>query len=117
MGLPSDSPSNVLSSVLPLFIFATGLYTCSMTLQPATDQQTRVLSISMTNLLVKAGLEGSAFSGEQVSARLPIETGLYSDQTELRLSNLHPSAELTIFGPTSALSDMEVRDLFLVFTD
>ncbi|XP_035513048.1 nuclear pore membrane glycoprotein 210 isoform X2 [Morone saxatilis] len=85
-----------------------GLYTCSMTLQPMTDQQTRVLSMSMTNLLVKAVLEGSAFAGEQVSAVLPIEPGLYSDQTELLLSNMHPSAELTIYGPTAALSNMEV---------
>uniref|UniRef100_A0A7N6BU54 BIG2 domain-containing protein n=1 Tax=Anabas testudineus TaxID=64144 RepID=A0A7N6BU54_ANATE len=85
-----------------------GLYTCFLTLQPVTDQQTRVLSISMTNLLVKAGLKGSAFSGEQVSARLPIEAGLYSDQNELLLSNLHPSAELTIYGPTASLSNMEV---------
>ena len=72
------------------------------------DQQTRVLSMSMTNLLVKAGLEGSAFSGEQVSATLPMEPGLYSDQTELLLSNLHPSAELTVYGPTATLSSMEV---------
>lgn len=85
-----------------------GFYTCSMTLQPITDQQTRVLSVSMTNLLVKAGLEGSTFSGVQVSARLPIEPGLYSDQTELLLSNLHPSAELTVYGPTAALSNVEV---------
>ncbi|XP_029011071.1 nuclear pore membrane glycoprotein 210 [Betta splendens] len=85
-----------------------GLYTCSMTLQPVTDQQTRVLSMSMTNLLVKAGLKDSAFSGEQVSARLPIEPGLYSDQSELLLSNLHPSADLTIYGPAAALSNMEV---------
>ncbi|XP_044207721.1 nuclear pore membrane glycoprotein 210 [Thunnus albacares] len=85
-----------------------GLYTCSMTLQPMTDQQSRVLSISMTNLLVKAGLEGTVFSGEQVSTTLPIEPGLYADQTELLLSNLHPSAELTVFGPSAALSDMKV---------
>lgn len=74
-----------------------------------TDHQTRVLSMSMTNLLVRAGVQGSAFSGEQVSAVLPVEPGLYSDQTELLLSNLHPSAELTIYGPTVALSSMEVR--------
>ncbi|XP_054647663.1 nuclear pore membrane glycoprotein 210 isoform X2 [Dunckerocampus dactyliophorus] len=85
-----------------------GFYTCSMTLQPMADQLTRVLSMSMTNLLVKAGLEGSAFSGEQASARLPIEPGLYSDLTELLLSNLHSSAELTVFGPAAALADMEV---------
>nr|XP_020466290.1 nuclear pore membrane glycoprotein 210 [Monopterus albus] len=85
-----------------------GLYTCSLTLQPVTDQQTRVLSMSMTNLLVKAGLKGSAFAGEQVGTRLPIEPGLYCDQTELLLSSLHPSAELTVYGPTAALYNMKV---------
>uniref|UniRef100_A0A8D3D5Y6 Nucleoporin 210 n=1 Tax=Scophthalmus maximus TaxID=52904 RepID=A0A8D3D5Y6_SCOMX len=70
---------------------------------PMSDQRTRVLSMSMTNLLVKAGLEGSAFSGEQVSARLPIEPGFFSDQTELLLSNLHPSAEEKRFAFTSLL--------------
>ncbi|XP_068603355.1 nuclear pore membrane glycoprotein 210 [Brachionichthys hirsutus] len=80
-----------------------GLYTCTVTLQPMTDQQTRALSMSRTNLLVRADLDGSAFSGEQVSAVLPLEPGLYSDQTELLLSNLHPSAELTIYSPTAAL--------------
>nr|XP_061802177.1 nuclear pore membrane glycoprotein 210-like [Nerophis lumbriciformis] len=85
-----------------------GLYTCSLTLQPMADQLTRVLSMSMTNLLVKAGLEGSTFSGAQIHATLPIELGLYSDLTELKLSNMHPSAELKIFGPAAALADMEV---------
>ncbi|KAK5613945.1 hypothetical protein CRENBAI_014064 [Crenichthys baileyi] len=85
-----------------------GLYTCSITLQPMTDQQTRVLSVSMTNLLVKADLVGTVFTGEQVSTRLPIEPGLYSDQAELLLSNLHPSAEFTVYGPPTVLSNMEV---------
>ncbi|XP_033825392.1 nuclear pore membrane glycoprotein 210 isoform X2 [Periophthalmus magnuspinnatus] len=85
----------------------TGLYACSLTLQSLSEQQTRALSMSLTNVLVKAGLEGSAFSGEQVSARLPVEPGLYSDQSELLLSNLHPSAELTVYGPTAALSGVE----------
>lgn len=73
-----------------------------------TDQQTRVLSMSMTSLLVKAFPEGSLFSGEQVAALLPLEPGLYSDQTELLLSSLHPSAELTVYGPAVALSNLEV---------
>uniref|UniRef100_A0A3B4AQW5 BIG2 domain-containing protein n=1 Tax=Periophthalmus magnuspinnatus TaxID=409849 RepID=A0A3B4AQW5_9GOBI len=85
----------------------TGLYACSLTLQSLSEQQTRALSMSLMNVLVKAGLEGSAFSGEQVSARLPVEPGLYSDQSELLLSNLHPSAELTVYGPTAALSGVE----------
>ncbi|TKS77795.1 Nuclear pore membrane glycoprotein 210 [Collichthys lucidus] len=103
-----DFPANDVFKAHTGFDSSIGLYTCSMTLRPMTDQQTRVLSMSMTNLLVRAVLEGSAFSGEQVSAMLPIEPGLYSDQTELLLSNLHPSAELTIYGPTAALSNMEV---------
>lgn len=96
--------------VFPLWILAPGLYTCSITLQPSvTEQQTRVHSMSMSNLLVKAGLEGSASSGEQVGAILAIDLGLYSDMTELMLTSLHPSAELTIYGPAAALSGMEVR--------
>ncbi|KAM4737044.1 LOW QUALITY PROTEIN: nuclear pore membrane glycoprotein 210 [Anableps anableps] len=85
-----------------------GHYTCSLILHPMTDQQTRVLSVSMTNLVVEAGLVGSAFTGHQVSAWLPIEPGLYSDQTELLLSNLHPSAEFTVYGPLAVLSSIEV---------
>lgn len=82
-----------------------------------TDQQTRVLSMSMTNLLVKAVLEDSVSSGEQVGAVLPLEPGLYSDQTELLLSSLHPLAELTIYGPAVALSNLEVgRDMLTSFT-
>ncbi|XP_029579505.1 nuclear pore membrane glycoprotein 210 [Salmo trutta] len=87
---------------------STGFYSCSLTLQPLSDQQTRVLSLSMTSLLVRAGVKGSAFSGKQVCARLPVETGLYSDQTELLLSNLQPSAELTVYGPASALDSLKV---------
>ncbi|KAM7404954.1 hypothetical protein PAMP_012253 [Pampus punctatissimus] len=103
-----EFPANDVFKTHTSFDFNIGLYTCSVTLQPMTDQQTRVLSMSVTDLLVKAGLEGSGFSGEQVSTRLPIEPGLYSDQTELLLSNLHPSAELTVYGPVAALSDIEV---------
>uniref|UniRef100_A0A3B5M437 Nucleoporin 210 n=1 Tax=Xiphophorus couchianus TaxID=32473 RepID=A0A3B5M437_9TELE len=104
------SPNDVFKTHTPLVpVFAPGLYTCTMTLQPTTNQQTRLLSVSMTNLLVKAGLVDSVFTGEQVSAQLPIEPGLYSDQTELLLSNLHPSAEFTVYGPPAVLSTIEVR--------
>ncbi|XP_047462867.1 nuclear pore membrane glycoprotein 210 isoform X2 [Mugil cephalus] len=103
-----DFPANDVFKTQVSFDSGLGLYTCSMTLQPMTDHQTRVLSMSMANLMVKAGLEGTAFSGEQVGTRLPIEPGLYVDQTELLLSNLHPSAELTVYGPISALTTMEV---------
>lgn len=86
------------------FDSSSGLYVCSISLQPVTEQH----KLSTSNLLVKAGLEGSTFSGEQVSAILPIDLGLYSDPTELLLSTLHPTAELTIYGPPAALSDIEV---------
>lgn len=85
-----------------------GHYMCSITLNPLTDQQVRVLSMSMTSLKVRAALEGSTFSGEQAAVVLPLEPSLYSDKSELMLSNLHPSAELTIYGPTAALSSLEV---------
>lgn len=103
----SFSPSDVFKTHTS-FDCATGLYTCSLTLQSMSDQQSRVLSMSLTNVLVRAGLEGSAFSGEQVSVRLPVEPGLYSDQTELLLSSLHPYAEFKVYGPMAVLSNMEV---------
>uniref|UniRef100_A0A3Q3XAI0 BIG2 domain-containing protein n=1 Tax=Mola mola TaxID=94237 RepID=A0A3Q3XAI0_MOLML len=103
-----DFPANDVFKTHTGFDSSIGLYTCSLTLQPMTDQQTRVLSMSLTNVLVKAVLEGSAFFGEQGSALLPLEPGLYSDQAELLLSNVHPSAELTIYGPNPALSTLEV---------
>uniref|UniRef100_A0A8C8CTE7 BIG2 domain-containing protein n=1 Tax=Oncorhynchus tshawytscha TaxID=74940 RepID=A0A8C8CTE7_ONCTS len=103
---PTPNVTSLPPPSLPLSL--PGFYSCSLTLQSLSDQQTRVLSLSMTSLLVRAGVEGSAFSGEQVSARLPVETGLYSDQTELLLSNLQPDAELTVYGPTAALGSLEV---------
>ncbi|KAM8829564.1 nuclear pore membrane glycoprotein 210 isoform 1-T1 [Synchiropus picturatus] len=83
-----------------------GLYVCSLSLRPLTDQQTRVLSMSRTSLMVRA--EQPNFFGEEISAVLPIEPGLYSDQSELLLS-LHKCAELTVFGPPDALSDLQAH--------
>ncbi|XP_077380724.1 nuclear pore membrane glycoprotein 210-like isoform X2 [Festucalex cinctus] len=90
------------------FNSSNGLYTCSLTLQPMEVYQAEELNSPMTSLLVKAGLEGSTFSGEQVSATVRIEPGLYTDLPALTLSNVKPSVELTVFGPVSALADMEV---------
>lgn len=73
-----------------------------------------MLSMSMTSLKVRAALEGTAFSGEQAAVVLPLEPSLYSDKSELMLSNLHPSAELTIYGPTAALSSLEVAPFFAI---
>ncbi|XP_057685549.1 nuclear pore membrane glycoprotein 210-like isoform X2 [Corythoichthys intestinalis] len=103
-----DFPASSVFKTRTSFDPKIGFYTCSMTLQHMADQLTKLLSMSMPNLQVKAGLEGSTFSGEQVIATLPIELGLFSNLTELMLSTLHPSAELTVFGPAAALADMEV---------
>ncbi|XP_041954056.1 nuclear pore membrane glycoprotein 210 [Alosa sapidissima] len=90
------------------FDTSAGLYSCVVTLQPVTDQQIKVLSMSMTNLLVKAGVESSHFSGEQVGALLPVNPGLYSDQNEVILSNQHTSADVTVYGAPGALGSLEV---------
>lgn len=111
LGFSSDAidfPANDVFKTHTSFDSGVGSYTCSITLQPMTDARTRALSMSRSSLLVRGGPEGGAFSGEQVGASLPIEPGLYSDQTELVLSNLHPSAELIVYGPAAALSNMEV---------
>uniref|UniRef100_A0A671RVB1 Nuclear pore membrane glycoprotein 210-like n=1 Tax=Sinocyclocheilus anshuiensis TaxID=1608454 RepID=A0A671RVB1_9TELE len=51
---------------------------------------------------------GSLFSGEQLSVQLPVSPGIYADQTDIVLSNQHPSAELTIYGTTGALQQLDV---------
>ncbi|XP_028309349.1 nuclear pore membrane glycoprotein 210 isoform X2 [Gouania willdenowi] len=104
-----DFSTNDVFKTLVSFDSSVGLYTCLVTLLPLTEQQTRLLSMSMANLLVTPGLQGNIFSGEQLSARLPIEPGLFSDQTQLLLSNLHPSAELTVYGPPEALSNLKAE--------
>ncbi|KAJ8384181.1 hypothetical protein AAFF_G00207990 [Aldrovandia affinis] len=85
-----------------------GLYTCSISQGPVTNEQLRALTLSMTQLVVQATVEGSLFSGEQISAQLPISPGLYTDQKDLLLSPQHPSADLTIYGSPAALSSLEV---------
>uniref|UniRef100_A0A673J3B3 Nuclear pore membrane glycoprotein 210-like n=1 Tax=Sinocyclocheilus rhinocerous TaxID=307959 RepID=A0A673J3B3_9TELE len=68
----------------------------------------KVLSLSMTEVEVRASVQESLFSGEQLSVRLPVSPGIYADQTDLILSNQHPSAELTIYGTAGALQQLDV---------
>ncbi|XP_043080989.1 nuclear pore membrane glycoprotein 210 [Puntigrus tetrazona] len=91
------------------FDASTGFYSCSLSFKPMSDQQVKVLSLSMTEVEVKAGVQGSVFSGEQISARLPVSPGIYADQTDIILSNQQPSAELTIYGPTAVLQQLDVK--------
>ncbi|CAL8325175.1 unnamed protein product [Merluccius merluccius] len=103
-----DFPAERVFATHTAFDSDAGLYSCTVEPQPISEQQTRVLSMSMTHLLVAAGLRGAASPGDQGSTRLPIEPGLYSDQMELMLSSSHPTAELTVFGPAATLANMEV---------
>ncbi|KTG03569.1 hypothetical protein cypCar_00032359 [Cyprinus carpio] len=82
---------------------------CALSFKPMSDQQVKVLSLSMTEVEVRAGVQGSVFSGEQLSARLPVSPGIYTDQTDIILSNQHPSAELTVYGPAAALQQLDVK--------
>lgn len=91
------------------FDTTTGFYSCVLNLRPMTDQQIKVLSMSMTNVVVRAAVEGSHFSGEQVSAQLPVNPGFYADQTDLILSSQHSSADLTVYGASAALQHLEVK--------
>uniref|UniRef100_A0A8B9HPM5 Nucleoporin 210 n=1 Tax=Astyanax mexicanus TaxID=7994 RepID=A0A8B9HPM5_ASTMX len=86
-----------------------GFYSCVLNLRSITDQQIKVLSMSMTNVVVRAAVEGSHFSGEQLSAQLPVNPGFYADQTELILSSQHSSADLTVYGASTALQHLEVK--------
>uniref|UniRef100_A0A9J7XD15 Nucleoporin 210 n=1 Tax=Cyprinus carpio carpio TaxID=630221 RepID=A0A9J7XD15_CYPCA len=91
------------------FDASTGFYSCALSFKPMSDQQVKVLSLSMTEVEVRAGVQGSVFSGEQLSARLPVSPGIYTDQTDIILSNQHPSAELTVYGPAAALQQLDVK--------
>ncbi|XP_059384596.1 nuclear pore membrane glycoprotein 210-like [Carassius carassius] len=44
-----------------------------------------------------------------LSARLPVSPGIYSDQTDIILSHQHPSAKLTVYGPPAALQQLHVK--------
>lgn len=77
------------------------------------EQQVKVLSMSMTDVEVTAVVQGSHFSGDQTSIRLPVNPGIYADQTEVILNNQHTSADLTVYGSTGALQQLNVTSFFI----
>lgn len=91
------------------FDASSGFYSCALSFKPMSEQQVKVLSVSLTELEVRAGVQGSLFSGEQLSVRLPVSPGIYSDQTDIILSHQHPSAELTVYGPPATLQQLHVK--------
>lgn len=91
------------------FDTSTGFYSCVLSLKAMSEQQVKVLSMSMTDMEVTAAVQGSHFSGDQTSVRLPVNPGIYADQTEVILSNQHTSADLTVYGTTGALKQLNVK--------
>lgn len=88
---------------------AAGVYSCALTLGPLTEQQVKVLGMSMSSVRVEADVEGSRFSGERVSAELQVNPGFYADQTHIILSSQHTTAELSVFGATGLLQHLQVH--------
>ncbi|KAJ8333361.1 hypothetical protein SKAU_G00422570 [Synaphobranchus kaupii] len=109
-----EFPAHDIFSTQTGFDPSTGFYTCSISWRLLTDeqqqrdQQQRALTLSLAQLVVQAAVEGSPFSGQQISVQLPISPGLYSDQKDLFLSDQQPSADLIIYGPPASLSSLEV---------
>ncbi|XP_044881226.1 nuclear pore membrane glycoprotein 210 [Mauremys mutica] len=104
-----DFPAHDIFTAEPGFDAVSGHYTCSITMHRLTDKQLKHLSMSKTALLVTASIQGSHFSGEQISAEVPFNPGFYADQTEILLSNHYTSSDLKIFGATEILDKLEVK--------
>ncbi|NXA45266.1 PO210 protein, partial [Nothocercus julius] len=104
-----DFPARDIFIAEPGFDAISGHYTCSITMHRLTDRQLKHLSTRKTTLRVAASVQGSRFSGEQISAEVPFNPGFYADQTEMLLSNHYTSSDVKIFGATEILDTLEVK--------
>ncbi|XP_038668645.1 nuclear pore membrane glycoprotein 210 [Scyliorhinus canicula] len=104
-----EIPPEDLFNVQTGFDTHTGHYTCSVTMQKLTDHQLKVLSKAKTSVNVKASILGSHFIGEQIGASIPFLPGFYADHSEILLSNLYTSTEVTVFGTSEILGNLEVK--------
>ncbi|NXK52401.1 PO210 protein, partial [Chauna torquata] len=104
-----DFPAHDIFIAEPGFDAVSGHYTCSITMHRLTDKQLKHLSMSKTVLRVTASIQGSHFSGEQISTEVPFNPGFYADQTEMLLSNHYTSSDVKIFGATEILDTLEVK--------
>ncbi|NWJ09888.1 PO210 protein, partial [Crypturellus undulatus] len=104
-----DFPAHDIFIAEPGFDAISGHYTCSITMHRLTDRQLKHLSTRKTALRVAASVQGSRFSGEQISAEVPFNPGFYADQTEMLLSNHYTSSDVKIFGATEILDTLEVK--------
>lgn len=92
------------------FDSTTGFYSCVLNLKAMSEQQVKVLSMSMTDVEVSAAIQGNHLTGDDHnSVRLPVNPGIYADQTEIILSNQHTSADLTVYGTAGALQQLDVK--------
>ncbi|KAG2470444.1 PO210 protein, partial [Polypterus senegalus] len=93
----------------PGFDPSSGYYTCSLSMQRLSRTQLKLLlRMSHKFIIVKAALQGSHFSGEQVTTEVPFTPGFYTDQTEITLNNLHTAADITVYGPSEVLGNVEL---------
>ncbi|MGH0179350.1 UNVERIFIED_CONTAM: hypothetical protein FKN15_001175 [Acipenser sinensis] len=104
-----DFPAHDVFVAQPGFDENTGFYTCSIHMQSPSDQHLKALSMSRPGLIVKAVVQGSHFSGEQISAQVPFNPGFYADQTDILLSNQNTATDVTVYGASEILSNLEVR--------
>uniref|UniRef100_A0A8C9USF1 Nucleoporin 210 n=1 Tax=Spermophilus dauricus TaxID=99837 RepID=A0A8C9USF1_SPEDA len=104
-----DLPATDVFSAEPDFDVTLGQYLCSVTMHRLTDGQLRHLSSRRTPLVVMASVAGGQASMEQVGAEVPFSPGLYTDQTEILLSNHLSSREVKVFGAAEILDSLEVR--------
>ncbi|XP_053337877.1 nuclear pore membrane glycoprotein 210 [Clarias gariepinus] len=91
------------------FDTSTGVYSCVLTLRPMTEQQVKVLGVSMSRVRVEADVVGSHFSGERVGVELQVNAGVYTDQSHLILSSQHTSTELTVYGAAGLLQHLQMK--------
>ncbi|MGH0139636.1 UNVERIFIED_CONTAM: hypothetical protein FKN15_027642, partial [Acipenser sinensis] len=104
-----DFPAHDVFVAQPGFDENTGFYTCSIHMQSPSDQHLKALSMSRPGLIVKAVVQGSHFSGEQISAQVPFNPGFYADQTDILLSNQNTATDVTVYGASEILSNLEVK--------
>ncbi|XP_072928260.1 nuclear pore membrane glycoprotein 210 [Hemitrygon akajei] len=85
-----------------------GHYTCGVTVQKLTDHQLKILVKDKTSVNVKALVLDAQLTGEQVGANVSFLPDFYVDHSEILLSNLHTTTEVTVYGTSEILANLEV---------
>nr|XP_020654120.1 nuclear pore membrane glycoprotein 210 isoform X2 [Pogona vitticeps] len=104
-----DFPASDIFTAEPQFDGASGHYTCSITAHRLTEKHLKQLSMSKMSVIVRASIQGSHFSTEEISAEVPFNPGFYANQTEIVLTNHYTSSDVKIFGAIEILENLEVK--------